>query len=817
MSATSKVSSLPPDQLGRQCDPEQFDFETTDDLPDLTEIIGQPRASKAVEFGLGIRGKGFHIYALGPEATDKQSLVRHFVEARASEEAPPFDLCYVHNFVESHRPCALQLPPGTGRELADDMDHCLDELKVELEAAFESEEYQTRRQGVQEAAGEQHQESLDELAEQAKERGLALLRTPLGFVFAPVREGEVIPPEELEKLGEEDKEQLEEGIKGLQEQLQGILRQIPRQQREVRDQLRDLNSEVARFAAHDLLEELRKKYSEYPEVVAHLDAVEKDVVENVRQLLTPVADSEQEKPPAASGPGPESPAGHPSQRYRVNVLVDHTESGSAPIVYEENPTYQNLLGRIEYLSVMGTLVTDFTMIKPGALHRANGGYLILDARRVLLTPFAWEGLKRALQSRELRTESPGESLGLMTVSLDPEPMPLDLKVVLFGSRMLYYLLSQHDPDFQDLFKVAADFADEIDRSPESEALYARMIATLARQESLRPFDRTGVAAVVDRSARMVGDSEKLSVRTRGVVDLLREASYWAGEDGVDAVTGTHVARAVDEWTYRSDRMRELSQEQILRETVYIDTEGERIGQINGLSVLQLGGFAFGRPSRITARVRLGSGHVIDIEREVELGGPIHSKGVFILSGFLGGRYGSERPLSLSASLVFEQSYGGIDGDSASSAELYALLSAISGVPLAQSIAVTGSVNQHGQVQPIGGVNEKIEGFFDVCRARGLTGHQGVMIPASNVKHLMVRDDIREAVAAGQFNIWPVRSVDQGIEVLTGIPMGARDEDGQYPQGTINQRVEARLTELAEKRKEFAAGDGADRESAEDGS
>ena len=455
------------------------------------------------------------------------------------------------------------------------------------------------------------------------------------------------------------------------------------------------------------------------------------------------------------------------------------------------------------MAQLGALVTDFNLIKAGALHRANGGYLILDARKVLLQPFAWEELKRALSSEEIRIEVLGQTLSLIsTVSLEPESIPLDVKVVLLGERLLYYTLSQLDPDFAELFKVAADFEDQMDRTPENHLLYARMIATMVRQEGLRPFDREAVARVIEQSARLAGDAERLSTHVRSIADLLREADYWAGEAQHSVVTAADVQRAIDAQVYRSDRVRERIQEEIQRGTILIDTQGAAVGQVNGLSVLTLGQFAFGRPSRITALVRLGRGEVIDIEREVALGGPIHSKGVLILSSYLGARYARDQPLSLSASLVFEQSYSGVEGDSASSAELYALLSALADLPIKQSLAVTGSVNQHGQVQAIGGVNEKIEGFFDICRAQGMNGEQGVLIPASNVKHLMLRPDVVEAVAAGHFHVYPVETIDQGIELLTGVPAGEPDETGAFPAGSVNQRVEARLRELAERRLAF---------------
>jgi lon-related putative ATP-dependent protease len=578
----------------------------------------------------------------------------------------------------------------------------------------------------------------------------------------------------------------------------------------VRTQVRELNHEVAGIAVREILDPLRERYSDHQAVLDHLEAIERDMVENVRRLVGGGDDEQQQQQQVAaalggSGAGSAALERPALRRYRIHVLVDHSESEHAPVVYQDLPTYQNLVGKVEYVPVMGALITDFNLIKPGALHQAAGGYLVADAHRLLTQPFAWEGLKRSLQSGEVRIESPREAWGLVsTVSLDPEPMALDVKVVLVGSPHLYYLLSTYDPDFGDLFKVEADFDDRMERSAESEQTYARLIADIATEHGLRAFDRSAVARVVDRAARLVGDSDRLSVLTRSVRNLLCEADHWAGEDGAEAVAARHVDRAVEEWTYRSSRVRDRIQEEIERGTIYIDTEGSHVGQVNGLSVLQLGDYAFGRPSRITARIRFGRGEVVDIEREVELSGPIHSKGVLILTGFLGARYAADRPLALAASLVFEQSYGGVDGDSASSAELYALLSAIGRVPLKQSFAVTGSINQHGRIQPIGGVNEKIEGYFDVCRARGLTGEQGVLIPASNVKHLMLRDDVVDAVREGRFHVWPIETVDQGMELLSGMPMGARDEAGEFPEGSVNAQVAARLAELAEKAKELTS-------------
>jgi lon-related putative ATP-dependent protease len=797
------VKELSLSALYQHCSTDHFSFETTADLEDVTQILGQERAVEAVQFGMSIDQEGYNLFAMGPVGTGKREVVRQFFERKASEKPVPSDWCYVHNFDQPHKPQALRLPPGRGVKFRKDMEHLVEELRTALSAAFESEEYQTRRQAIEEEIQNEQQNAFEELQQQARERGLALLRTPAGLAFAPVRDGEVLAPEELQNLPEEEQQRMQAGSEELQDDLQKILRQVPRWQREAREKLRELNREMTNFAVGGLIDEMREKYADFSKVVEYLDNLQEDVIENARDLLS-AEDNQPQQSGSQDGALQRAMSNARREsslrRYQVNLLVDHSDSEGAPIVYEDNPTYQNLIGRVEHMAQMGALLTDFNLIKAGALHRANGGYLILDARKVLLQPYAWEGLKRALQAGQIRIESIGQMLSMIsTVSLEPEPIPLKVKIALLGDRMLYYLLSQYDPDFDDLFKVAADFDEQMDRNEENQLLYAKLIGSLARKDNLRPLDREAVARVIERSARLIEDSEKLSTRTRWVGDLLKEADYWASQHGNGTITATDVQRAIDARIYRSDRLRERMQEAIWRGTILIDTEGEKVGQVNGLSVIQLGNFAFGRPSRITARVRLGKGEVVNIEREVELSGPIHSKGVLILSGFLGSHYVVDKPLSLSASLVFEQSYGGVDGDSASSTELYALLSAIAEVPIKQSLAVTGSVNQRGQVQAIGGVNEKIEGFFDLCKARGLTGDQGVLIPVSNIKHLMLRQDVIHAVEAGNFHIYPIETINQGIEMLTGMPAGKRDETGNYPEGTLNYLVEARLTEMAEKR------------------
>jgi lon-related putative ATP-dependent protease len=795
------VQPLRPDQLCQTCDGSQFDFETTDELEDLAEIIGQERAVNAVQFGIGIRREGYNLFALGPSGTGKRTTIGQFLDQKAATEPIPSDWCYVNNFEFSYQPHALQLPPGRGVVLRKDMEKLVEELRTTIPAAFESEDYRTRRQEVQEEFKEQQEKAFGELREQARERSIALIRTPSGLAVAPLKEGEVISPDEFQKLPEEERKRLEKEIADVQEQLQQTLPQARQWEREAREKVKELDRQVAAFAVGGMMDELCEKYADLAHVVDYLNAVQKDVVDNLDTFR-----KRDEETQAMGIPLPSSVAQEPLlRRYQVNVLVDHSESKGAPVVYESNPTYNNLIGRIEQIAQMGALLTDFNLIKPGALHRANGGYLILDARQLLLQAYAWEGLKRAIRSRQVRIESLGQALSLIsTVSLAPEPIPLDVKVVLIGDRMLYYQLYQLDPDFGELFKVEADFSEEMARTPENNLLYGRMIATMARRNDLRPFDRGAVARVVEHSSRLAGDGERLSVHLLSIADLLREADYWANVSGNGVVTGDDVQQAIDAQIHRADRVRERVQDRILRGTILIDSSGERVGQVNGLSVIGLGNFAFGQPSRITARVRIGGGKVVDIEREVELGGPIHSKGVLILSSFLGARYAPEHPLSLSASLVFEQSYGGVEGDSASMAELCALLSALAQVPVRQSLAMTGSVNQHGESQPIGGVNEKIEGFFDVCKARGLTGEQGVIIPASNVQHLMLRHDVVDAVQAGQFHIYPMRTVDEALELLTGIPAGERDEEGNFFAGSVNQLVDARLRELAEKQRAFSA-------------
>lgn len=787
--------ALPAHLLYTPCDPHQFSFETTAELEELTQIIGQTRAQQAVDFGVDIQREGYNVFAMGPSGMGKHAMVRDALERRAALRPTPPDWVYVNNFEQSHRPHALRLPPGRGNALARDMAHLIEDLSTAIPAAFESDEYRASAQAIEDEYRERQSKAFDELAANAAARNIKLFRTPAGFAFAPMGDGKVLGPEEFERLPKAEQERIEQVVAELQAQLQTSIQQIPQWRKESREKLKNLNHDVTMAAVGHFIADLKESYKDLPEVIKYLDAVAADVVEHVDDFRR---EDGAENP--LGGPAPKPTELH---RYKVNVLVDNSDTRGAPVVYLDHPTYQDLVGRAEHLAQFGTLVTDFTLLKPGALHRANGGYLMLDAHKLLLHPFAWEGLKRALYANKVTIESLEKMLSLVsTVSLEPAPIPLDIKVVLLGDRFLYYLLYEYDPDFGELFKVQADFESRIDRTPENNQLYARLIATLAKKEQLRPFDRYAVARIIEYGARLVEDAEKLSTHMRSIADLLREADYWACKRGSPVITADDVQHAIEQQIHRAGRVRDNLQEEIRRGTILIDTTRAVVGQINGLSVVGLGNFAFGQPSRITATVRLGEGHVVDIEREVELGGAIHSKGVMILSSFLAARYAQKHPLSLTASLVFEQSYGHVDGDSASMAELCALLSALANIPIRQSLAITGSVNQNGEAQPIGGVNEKIEGFFDVCRARGLDGSHGVLIPSSNVKHLMLRRDVVEAAEKGLFHVYAYDNVDEAFELLTGVPAGAPDEEGNFPPDSANGRVQARLDKMAEIRASF---------------
>jgi len=792
----SDIQPLSADALYHHCRLSDLTFETTDDLPDLSQIIGQTRALDALHFGIGIQQPGYNLYVLGPHGVGKQTAVREYLEAKAEDSPTPSDWCYINNFEQANKPRVLQLPAGDGARLNKDIKKLLTDIVAAVTSAFNSVEYRDRIDEAEQVLHQQQEKAFNALKEKAARSHITLITTQDGFAFAPTNDDdEIIKPTDYEKLPPAERERIEAEIDKLQEELQAILRQSPQWRNDTKEKILQIDRETGTLAIGFLFDNIKSLYRELPPVLAYLDQVQQEVIDNLNDFR------EQDIIDELPAQGANHTPSH--RRYEINVLIDHSHSKRAPVIYEDNPMHDNLVGRVEHVTHMGTLITDFTLIKPGALHRANGGYLILDARKVLLQPYAWEALKRTLYSHEIRIESLGQMLSLIsTASLEPEAIPLDVKIILLGDRQLYYMLYAYDPDFAELFKVAADFSDSMTRDENNTQLYAQMIATVVRKHSLRPFHRDAVARLIEHSSRLCEDASKLSSRIGTLTELLQESDYWATEHRRQTVTREDVDKAINKKIYRSDRVREYIHESIRRGTLLIDTDSQRAGQVNALSVIELGDFVFGQPTRISATVRVGEGDVIDIEREAELGGEIHTKGVMILSSFLASHYAVDAPLSLAASLVFEQSYNGIEGDSASMAELCCLLSALAEIPIKQSLAMTGSVNQFGESQPIGAANEKVEGFFDICHMRGLNSEQGVLIPNTNVEDLMLRKDVVNAAKQGKFNIYPFNNVDQAMELLTGERAGVRDKEGNYPEATINYKVEQRLHEFALLRHNF---------------
>ncbi len=796
------MNGLKAEELCQSCDPSKLPFQTTADLAEFDEFIGQDRALDAIRLSSTIAHRDFNLFVLGPVGSGRHSAVRKILAEQARSRDLPPDWVYVNNFEAAHKPKALRMPTGTAVTLKRAMQDLVDDLANEIPALFESEEYQTQRRAIEQELGEAQESRMADFTERAKAENVALLRTPSGFMLAAIRDGKVLRGEDFDKLSEDEQAEIEDKIARLQEDLASVLREAPKLEKAARKRIEELNAGMAERAVSARVAEIKGELAEIESVAEYLETVRNDMIENAEVFLAAAAQNAEGPFPGAIRKYHQEPA---FDRYVVNVMVSHDPASDrgAPMETEDLPSYDRLAGRIEHVSQMGSLVTNFTMIKPGALHNANGGYLVLDARRVLAEPFAWDALKRCLKNQSITITSMADRLSLVsTTTLQPDPIPLDVRVVLIGDRILHALLVMLDPDFRELFKLEADFSEEVDRDDDTLTLYARLIGSFARREALRPISAEGVARLLDEATRLAGDTAKLSLRLGAMADILREADHYAGGRKSARTEAEDIEKAIAEKERRAARVKDRMQEAITRGTVMIDTDGAKAGQVNGLAVIGLGEYFFGRPSRITARVRMGAGKLIDIEREVELGGPLHSKGVMILSGYLTSTYALDVPFSMHASLVFEQSYGGIEGDSASSAELYALLSAISGVPIGQNFAVTGSVNQLGDVQAIGGVNEKIEGFFEICAARGLTGEQGVLIPQSNVAHLMLRQPVVDAVAAGKFRVIPVSTIGEGIEILTGTPAGSRGPDGAFPAGSVNARVEAKLREFANTRRAF---------------
>lgn len=782
---------LSPKQLRWSCVLDDCVFDDTRDLEEPPEMIGQDRALRALDFGVGVKSQGYNIYAIGPAGTGRMTAITAILRNSTADKDPPDDWCYVYNFMDPNRPRAVRLSAGKGPELKQDMSELVQNLQREIPGAFDDEDYERQKASIVEAYRKQESDHFAQLAEEARKEDLGLQRTPQGIVVVPLLDGRLMTPEEYNTLTEEERNKVDGHRQKMESRFQEIGRTMVRSGKEIKQKLDELDAAITGRVVKPHLDELKDKYPTNSDVTEYLNAVEAYISGHAE-------DFQQEKEEKTSALQLLKPQrdGDVFQRFEVNVLVDNSAITGAPVIMETNASFFNLVGRIEHQATFGTLTTDFTMIKGGALHRANGGYLVIEARDILASLFSYDGLKKALDNSEIRIEEPGEQYRtIATVSIEPEPIPLDVKVVMVGSPYIYRLLMAYDEDFRTLFKVKADFAIDMERTSASMGQYASFIAQRCREEDLMHFDHTGVIRVVEYGARLSDNQNRLSTRFMEIADLLREASFWASQNGNDLVTGEDVKRAIDERRYRSNLIDERLRDLITDGTIMVDVTGEVIGQINGLAVLDLGDYMFGKPSRITARTFTGQSGIVNIEREVNLSGSLHNKGVLILAGYLGGKYADRAPLSLSASIAFEQSYDGVDGDSASSTELYAILSSLSNVPIKQSYAVTGSVNQLGEIQPIGGVNQKIEGFYDVCLAKGITGDQGVLIPHQNVQNLMLREDIVEAVEKCEFHVFSVRSIDEGIEILTGMPAGERDSEGIFPEKSVHGRVEQRLNEI----------------------
>jgi lon-related putative ATP-dependent protease len=790
------VKELTYEDYRKKCDPDLINCETTAEMTPLEKIIGQDRAVKALRFGLEISQPGFNIYACGYPGTGRMTAVKDFLVVEAKKKPVPSDWCYVNNFDNQYQPKAIRLPPGKGKIFQNEMSNLITEVKRLLPKSFESEDFVEKRETTLKAIEEEKNKLFSELNAKAQKEGFAIQSSSIGLLVIPVVKGKPLNEREFMTLSPKIKGEIQKRREKVDSKLRIIMRQIKTLDGKIREEIEKLNREVAIYSFGNLLDDLKEKYNDFPEIIHYLDQVKKDILNNLTSFLKPKVSAA----PEAAIPWLKKT---PSRKYEVNVIVDNSNILSGPVILELNPTYQNLFGRMEKEAQFGMLTTDFTMIQGGALHKANGGFLVLPMEELLKNVFSWEGLKSALKNRRIEIEEVGERLGFITIKgLKPEPIPLSVKVILIGRPLLYQILYAYDLDFKELFKVKADFDITMSRTEKNMEKYAALVCTICKKEKMKHMNSSAVAKVIEHGSRLAEDQNKLSTKFADIADIIKEACFYADQDKTNLVTEKHILKAIEEKLYRSNLIQEKIEEMIQRRFLLIDTQGESVGQINGLSVISLGDFSFGRPSRVTVSMGMGKEGVIDIERESKLGGPIHTKGVMILEGYLNTKYAQEKPLSLSARLVFEQSYSGVEGDSASSTELYALLSALSGIPIKQNIAVTGSVNQKGEVQAIGGVNEKIEGFFEVCKVTGLTGQQGVIIPKANIQNLMLKEEVVETAKAGNFHIFPIENIDQGIEILTGVKAGIKGSNGSFEIGTIHYKVDKRLREMAEKIKEF---------------
>jgi len=768
------------------CDPKSFSFKTTAQIDPLVGVIGQERAVQAIDFGLNMDSPGYNIFVTGIEGTGKSTIIREIVTHHSEKQPEPVDWCMVNNFQDQFCPKTIVVPPGKATVFKKQMEKLVEGLKNELLAAFESKSYQKRINELQKKYGEKQRQIFEVMDEEAKRVGLAVNRTQSGFQTFPVVEGKPMSREAFEALDKEKKSRIEADILQLQGQIESSMREVAKIKDAMQQDVEKVMSDIALFVTRTRVDVLLGQYDSCSGIVEYLKEVQENIVENVGDFLP-----DKEKNLPIPGLGGNASASR-LQGYAVNVLVDRKNIKGAPVIFETNPTYQNVFGRIEKRAYMGTLTTDFSLVQAGSLLRANGGYLIMEIESLLMNAHVYEALKRALQNKMLLIEDLPTSLGFGAMSLRPQPIPLDVKVILIGSYQLFHLLQNHDSKFNKIFKVRADFDHETNRNEETTVQYAQFISRVCKEEKLLPLTPTGVAAIVEFGEKQVADKNKLSLRFGPIHGVLKEADYWARKSGAKTVSDKYVVKALKEHRFRYNLYEEKTHESYANDTILIDVKGKVVGQVNALAVYQLGDISFGRPSRITAETYMGKAGVVNIERESKLSGKTHDKGVLILSGYLGRTFAQKYPLNLSISITFEQSYGGIDGDSASSTELYAILSSLAEIGIDQGIAVTGSVNQKGEVQAIGGVNQKVEGFFEVCRTKGITGRQGVMIPQANVQNLMVSREVLKAVKRGKFNIWSVASIEEGIEILTGVVAGKADKNGDYPEESVFGRVQNKL-------------------------
>ncbi len=783
---------LKPEELYKRCELDILKFDTTDDIGKFEGTIGQERALRSLDFGLGLISKGFNIYVLGESGTGKMRTVRTLLNERASKEEVPNDWCYVYNFKDPDTPLAMSLEPGRAVVFQKDMDAIIKALRVEIPKAFESREYEKQRSKIVEEFQQKQKNLFTSLEEEAQAKGFVIRKAVTGLLIVPIKKsGEPLTEEDFAALDEKTRKKVEDMGKMLQERLDDVVRAVREAEKLVKEMLARLEREIALGAVGHFIEEMKEKYKDNEKIAAYLEAVQEDILSHLDDFKS----AEEQTPPLPFMKMPKPEASF--VRYSVNVIVNNSECKGAPVVFESNPTYLNLFGRIEYKVQYGMALTDFSMIKAGSLHRANSGYIVINALDLLRNIFSYDALKRSIKNREIKIEDVWEQYRLMsTTALKPQSIPLDVKVILIGNPYIYYLLYNLDEEYRELFKVKADFDSRMDRNPENIDKYAFFVASCQKEENLLPFDREGVAKIVEYGSRLAGHQDKLSTKFSDIADLIRESYYWSQKEGSNVVKSGHVTKAIDEKIFRVNMIEERIREMILEDTLIVETSGEKAGQVNGIAILDLGDYSFGKPSRITAKAYIGKAGIVNIERETKMSGKIHEKAIMIISSYLGSKYATKKPLSLSASITFEQLYEMVEGDSATCAELYALLSSISGVPLKQNIAITGSMDQNGDVQPVGGINEKIEGFFDLCKIRGLEGH-GVIIPRRNVKHLMLRQEVVDAVKNGKFSIYPIGKMEEGLEILTGMPAGELKEDGTYPEGTVNYLVMKRLEEIAE--------------------